>query len=308
MSHFFSNEYLREKNEVVNVFSVQETNKTPQHTVNTNVNVEDTRPENAVLQTLPEAKSSSEKSKEKAQPLLKDLFNHQSDKDGYRQVMEEVTSAWDEHDGPLLTPSKRNKEQNDSDTEMAQGSKKRSRCGAKKIEVEETPEKCLEDNLRTEVKARKQLILKQVADNISEEQIPIINKPETSTFKDIPMSPRLKKTIEKVKQLGSIEKKFTADNVKDKLKKCGRLEEIKAQLSQMSKNLKDLKKTPVESPKLGKFETVTIESPVKEIIKPKEVSPVKQKAPAYERFHSLCPTHFVTSLQVQTTGRDVQEL
>ncbi|XP_076109679.1 DNA replication factor Cdt1-like [Mytilus galloprovincialis] len=285
-------------NEVANVFSVQETNKTPQQTVNNSANVEDTRPENAVLQTMPEAKSSSRTNRStkkrlpkslasKNQPLLKDLFHHQSDKDGYRQVMEEVTSAWDEHDGPLLTPSKRSKEQNDSDSEMAQGSKKRSRCGSKKVEIEETPEKCFEDNPRTEVKARKQLILKQVADNVSEDQTPMLNKPETSTCKDIPMSPRLKKTIEKVKLLGSIEKKFTADNVKDKLKKCGRLEEIKAQLSQMSKNLKDLKKTPAESPKLGKFETVTIESPIKEIIKPKEASPLKQKAPAYERFHSL---------------------
>jgi len=164
-------------NESINAFSIQESNTIPENNIRNSKNVPDSRPENAVIQTPPTGKCSShkrnksnkkgtQKSKSQSgQPLLKDILSNDcsaSDKDDYRQaMMEEVTSAWDEHDGVQLTPSKRTKDPHDSDSEMSQGSRKRTRCGCKKIEMEEAAMKDTGAKI-TESKARKQLMLKQV--------------------------------------------------------------------------------------------------------------------------------------------------
>lgn len=168
---------LGSSNESINAFSIQESNTIPGNNIRNSKNVPDSRPENAVIQTPPTGKCSSHnrnKSKKKGtqksksqsgQPLLKDILSNDcsaSDKDDYRQaMMEEVTSAWDEHDGVQLTPSKRTKDSHDSDSEISQGSRKRTRCGSKKIEIEEAAMKDTGVKIM-ESKARKQLMLKQV--------------------------------------------------------------------------------------------------------------------------------------------------
>ena len=122
--------------------------------------------ENASHNRNKSKKKGTQKSKSQSgQPLLKDILSNDcsaSDKDDYRQaMMEEVTSAWDEHDGVQLTPSKRTKDPHDSDSEISQGSRKRTRCGSKKIEIEEAAMKDTGVKIM-ESKTRKQLMLKQV--------------------------------------------------------------------------------------------------------------------------------------------------
>lgn len=137
-------------------FSQQETNIKVQPTPQAPVT--DARPENA-FSILPRANSSTRSNSKQSslrkgnvgkasnQKSLKALFATESLKDGkdeYREALraesEEVTSAWDEHDGPLLTPSKRGKSPI-ADTETYCGSRKRTRCGTQKSDVEFTPAK-----------------------------------------------------------------------------------------------------------------------------------------------------------------------
>jgi hypothetical protein len=68
--------------------------------------------------------------------------------------------------------------------------------------------------------------------------------------------------------------KVTADKIKEKLQKCNRLEKIKAQLSEMSKNMAELKKSTTVSPKLDKFDSMVIDKPTPTPTKPVDMSPV----------------------------------
>jgi len=68
--------------------------------------------------------------------------------------------------------------------------------------------------------------------------------------------------------------RLAADKIKEKLPKCSRLEEIKAQLSEMSKNMAELKKSTTVAPKLDKFDSVVIDKPTSTPTKPVDVSPV----------------------------------
>lgn len=68
--------------------------------------------------------------------------------------------------------------------------------------------------------------------------------------------------------------RLAADKIKEKLQKCSRLEDIKAQLSEMSKNMAELKKSPIISPKLDKFDSVVIDKPTPRPTKPVDMSTV----------------------------------
>ena len=68
--------------------------------------------------------------------------------------------------------------------------------------------------------------------------------------------------------------RLAADKIKEKLQECGRLEEIKAQLSEMSKNMAELKKSTTVAPKLEKFDSVVIDKPTPIPTKPVDMSPV----------------------------------
>lgn len=165
---------LQEQETTIAAFSEQQTNLKAPSTFPESIT--DTRPENAFSVNLPKAKSTSrsyvKKSSKKGvkcqtsrQKSLKDLFGSETSKDGrneYRQAlqMEEVTSAWDEHDGPMLTPSKRSKIPC-TDSEVCHGSKKRNRCGTQKAEIEFNP---LKEHVarQSNSKVKKQLDLMQV--------------------------------------------------------------------------------------------------------------------------------------------------
>ncbi|KAJ8302480.1 hypothetical protein KUTeg_018876 [Tegillarca granosa] len=222
-------------------------------------------------------------------------------------INEEVTSAWDEHDGPPLTPSKRQEISSDSsDDDLKQNkSRKRTRRGkAVNEEVQKTPEKTdVEENIKPrrarkrlqmranviassesetseESKSREKSSEKQETLKISETPAAISPLPDTpdnvrqqiKNVPKVPQSANVKAAMEKIKQLKSSKKevKISSSDVKAQLAKCGKLEELKAQLSKMSETASKLKK-PV--PKLEKFDKI-------ELI-------MKKTAPAYERFHSL---------------------
>ena len=68
--------------------------------------------------------------------------------------------------------------------------------------------------------------------------------------------------------------KVTADKIKEKLQKCNRLEKIKAQLAEMSKNMAELKKSTTVAPKHDKFDSMVIDKPTPTPTKPLDMSPV----------------------------------
>ncbi|KAK3086546.1 hypothetical protein FSP39_020036 [Pinctada imbricata] len=223
---------------------------------------------------------------------------------------EEVTSAWDEHDGPL-TPSKRQNEQTSSDSEGEILSRKRRRRGTTK-EVEKTP---LKNAPMPQRKSRKKLQMRpnviQSSDSDEQEQeverpiseksefrqalyiqqtppaiSPLPDTPEvvrrqTTKGPDVPTSAKVKAAMEQLEQLKAGKtKKLNQEAVKEKLSKVTNLQDLKAQLAEMKQTKAQLKKS-LPSP---------IKTEVSDVkIKTEEITsePCEKKAPAYERFHSL---------------------
>ncbi|XP_067652796.1 DNA replication factor Cdt1-like [Haliotis asinina] len=227
---------------------------------------------------------------------------------------EAVPSAWDEHDGPDSTPTKQLRL-------SADAASRRSRKEVQNdyITEENTPEKETQEapTASTKRHARKRLQMCQKSNventsavdvntvvssmKLSEKMIsplPVtpdsLKTPTKSQSPSVPTSPNVKAAIEKCKKLmqsghgdtKAKEKQIKAE-IKARLKKCGKMEELKSQLSDMNKKLNQLKK-PL--PKLQKFDNIEVEveqpmiqqSPVKS-------SPVKGEAkdPAYVRHHTL---------------------
>ncbi|XP_041376378.1 DNA replication factor Cdt1-like [Gigantopelta aegis] len=112
---------------------------------------------------------------------------------------------------------------------------------------------------------------------------------------DEPVSSKVKASIKRCKELTesvdavlSKTKKLTASEVKFRLKKGGKLEELKKQLLELNKLKKDAKK---QTPKLEQFNKIEIQveqlSPIKSPVK---FEKSEMKVPAFEKFH-----HLVTS-------------
>ncbi|XP_050398494.2 DNA replication factor Cdt1 [Patella vulgata] len=125
---------------------------------------------------------------------------------------------------------------------------------------------------------------------------PLPNTPNNEIQKQskgpsLPISPKVKAAMEKCKELQvkedsskpkTLEEKMQPEQLRRQLRKCGKLEELKAQLLQMNKSICKVKKTP----KLKKFADVKITSPVK-VEKPSLVDSKSAAIPAYEKYHSL---------------------
>ena len=117
----------------------------------------------------------------KGQTSLKDVFDKSSrpnspdvenQKEENSAPVEEVTSAWDEHDGPL-TPSKRRTEENSTDSENEALSRKRRRRGnSKEKESLSTPNKEAVQNPTPQRRSRKKLVMRAnvIQSSDSEEQ------------------------------------------------------------------------------------------------------------------------------------------
>ncbi|XP_046544177.1 DNA replication factor Cdt1-like [Haliotis rubra] len=230
------------------------------------------------------------------------------------ETSEAVPSAWDEHDGPDSTPTKQLRLS--ADTASRRSRKEIQNEG---ITEENTPEKESQEAsvVPTKRYARKRLQMSQKSNvektsvvdvntvvssmKLSEQMIsPLPVTPDTlktptkSKSPSIPTSPNVKAAIEKCKKLmqsgqgdTKVKEKQIKAEIKARLKKCGKMEELKSQLSDMNKKINQLKK-PL--PKLQKFDNIDIEveqpviqqSPIKS-------SPVKSEAkdPAYMRHHTL---------------------
>lgn len=100
------------------------------------------------------------------------------------KINEEVTSAWDEHDGPPLTPSKRQEISSDSSDDDLKHNKSRKRTRRGKAvhdEVQKTPEKSdIEENIKPR-RARKRLQLRANVIASSESET---SEVEVSIFKE----------------------------------------------------------------------------------------------------------------------------
>ncbi|XP_021379317.1 DNA replication factor Cdt1-like isoform X2 [Mizuhopecten yessoensis] len=179
---------------------------------------------------------------------------------------EEVTSAWDEHDGIPLTPSKRPKDGDDSsDSERTEATKKRTRKGKSKSTVPEiqatvTPSKTEQmEPTRKPRQAKKKLHLRPVVDSSSEgdnletegapeETSQLLLPPKTPpAIPPIPDTPevvrqRLKKgpakpTSKKVKAAMALIQKLKEDPVsKGKTEKTTYRNDLKADMT--SENMK----------------------------------------------------------------------
>ncbi|KAL5022363.1 hypothetical protein ScPMuIL_001518 [Solemya velum] len=98
---------------------------------------------------------------------------------------------------------------------------------------------------------------------------------------DVPTSSKVQRAIEQCKLLmdkkaPKTKSKITAEAVKSKLSKCGKLEELKSQLAEIGEISSKLK----NKPKIEKFDEIKVEVD----IQPKTEN---VKAPAYERFDAL---------------------
>ena len=95
------------------------------------------------------------------QKLIPDILANSpaltSDK-GVTQIVETVTSSWDEHDGPACTPKKTV----DTDNLTTKGRKRNRRVAAAQTKDDSTPEKRQPELAKSpeDVKARKRLLLK----------------------------------------------------------------------------------------------------------------------------------------------------
>ncbi|XP_046326589.2 DNA replication factor Cdt1-like [Haliotis rufescens] len=236
-------------------------------------------------------------------------FNFQED-----ETSEAVPSAWDEHDGPDSTPTKQLRLS--ADTASRRSRKEiQNEC----ITEENTPQKETQEESAAPTKrhARKRLQMSQKSNVektsevdmnsiVSSMKLPekmisplpvtpdTLKTPTKSNSPSIPTSPNVKAAIEKCKKLMQTgqgdaktkEKQIKAE-IRARLKKCGKMEELKSQLSDMNRKINQLKK-PL--PKLQKFDNIEIEveQPVVQQ-SPVKSSPVKSvsKAPAYVRHHTL---------------------
>ncbi|XP_069112716.1 DNA replication factor Cdt1-like [Argopecten irradians] len=239
-------------------------------------------------------------------------------------TVEEVTSAWDEHDGVPLTPSKRPKDgDNSSDSERTEATKKRTRRGkskAKETEAVATPSKVeIVETTRKPRQAKKNLHLRPVIyssseegsseNEVTEETSPMSVPPKTPpAISPIPETPEVvrqqlkkgpaKPTSSKVKAAMALVQKLqnskgkaeTKTTYKNDLKETMTSESMKDKLSKvgglddLKARLADMKKTKASLKKDVPKLKKFDKVDVEVPDVPKETT---KKAPAYERFHAL---------------------
>ncbi|XP_062587109.1 DNA replication factor Cdt1-like [Saccostrea cucullata] len=269
----------------------------------------------------------------KGQQSITDALRSRSPSPASSSASEEITSAWDEHDGPL-TPSKKSKQNNEGETKgKTQASRKRTRQSKVKQDLK-TPLKEEKEETVKAPRSRKKLQLRSdvIASSESENSENELREPEVHSEKQkyrevldlpplaisplpdtpevvrqqmekgpkVPTSNKVQAAMEKLKELnkeGTAMEKVSKSEVTEKLKKCGKLEELKAQLLQLNEAKKEMKKikesktkpkalpvvTKAKAPELSKFEAIEVKVEAKEELEPAS----DQKAPAYERFHHL---------------------
>ncbi|XP_061166434.1 DNA replication factor Cdt1-like [Saccostrea echinata] len=271
----------------------------------------------------------------KGQQSIADVLRSRSPSPTPSSASEEITSAWDEHDGPL-TPSKKSKQNNENETKgKTQTSKKRTRQSKIKEDLKTPPKEEKEETVRAP-RSRKKLQLRSnvIASSESENSENEVIEPEMKSEKqkyrevlDLPTTPlaisplpdtpevvrqqmekgpkvptsnKVQAAMEKLKELnkeGTTMEEVSKSDMTEKLKKCGKLEELKAQLLQLNEAKKEMKKikeskekpktgpmvTQAKAPELSKFEAIEVKVETQEELEPAS----DQKAPAYERFHHL---------------------
>uniref|UniRef100_A0A8W8KI41 CDT1 Geminin-binding domain-containing protein n=1 Tax=Magallana gigas TaxID=29159 RepID=A0A8W8KI41_MAGGI len=231
-----------------------------------------------------------------------------------------------------LTPSKKTKQDNENPTEgKTKDTKKRTRNQNVMTPLKEEKEETIKaPRSRKKLQLRANVIASSESENSENEVTEPPANSEKQKFRDalelpttplaisplpetpevvrqqmkkgpsVPTSDKVHAAMDKLKELSkegrSLEKMSKAD-VKDKLQKCGKLEDLKAQLLQLNEAKKQIKKikesktrpkpeaaqAKPDVPALDKFEALEVQ--VKQSDKSEPVS--EPKAPAYERFHHL---------------------
>lgn len=215
------------------------------------------------------------------QKLISESFSCSDIKTGAVTLTEDVTSSWDEHDGPAQTetPQKQDTEKADSRT------RKRTR-NVRTAQTEEpsqdgaTPEKrqppVTTDKTGSKAKKKLQLVSDPVLDDTSVEQDHQQSEPTVKASRlQTGVSAKVSKALAKCKALQSStreDKRASVEDMKAKLGKVTNLDDLKQRLAQMKETREKIK-----TPKLHKFDKIEV----------KTESDVKPTVPAYERFHHL---------------------